>query len=441
MFAFGEKDRWLQFLPINLLHLVCAYPPHMGSDDGGKKTSCGSLFLKRHQLLKRNQRVLVLAAVAIVTFLGVVVVLWCLVRVLPPPELVQMHTFRRREEDYSGSTLLPEHCAATARTLDQCQTTAQDTVTVVFCCHRKWCQSHGHCEPCSGIGDRMRFLLAQVELASCSVGRIQIDSPVSGLQVLESAVYTDPVGWWGELLHYRSYSVSDRKLLPYREMKRNIQTHKTTGNRSGHNNNYYYYTHFTPDEPDMDAEKYNACYFHAIFRPDPQLQADLDRNNAAIGIDLSIGIHYRTGDAAAFGIANADNRVEGSTAMDGWDKMYQCAVRLAKQLFPDKPLQDITFYLASDNRLVKDNVRERQLHSDGAKIYLTDVEPGSFLRGNSGDREAWMELYLLAARKGLVANLLPKGYKGNADRLSQFALLARKIGFLHDHQFMECSVD
>lgn len=382
--------------------------------------------------------------------------------ILPPPEILFTDTFDREDGDYrsGGGALLPPRCRETARRLDQCQRTTasphhqqqqhhatMSSRTVVFGCHRKWCRSFGHCDPCSGIGDRMRFLLSQVEVASCAVGRVQLDFPVAGLQTLQSAVYTDPSGWLGELLHQRSYHVDRKKPPPYQELieqqqKQAAATRSIAGGGSDGHHHDYYFTHFTPDW--LLNENYDACYFHALFRPDQSLQADLNRHNAAI-TNASIGIHYRTGDTLAFGIANADNRVSSAAAtMEGWEKMKECAMRLAKRLFPSvQPSSQITFYLATDNPIVKENVRQQQQlrRNDEVTIYLTDGRPDSYLRGNSGDREAWLELYLLAARQGLVANLQLKNYSGTADRLSTFAVLAKKIGFLQDYQFMECSLE
>ena len=173
----------------------------------------------------------------------------------------------------------------------------------------------------------------------------------------------------------------------------------------------------------------------------------------------SIGIHYRTGDQAAFGLTNADNRV-ATSALAGWNKMQKCALELAQQLFPgtndenNNNTTTVTFYLATDNPHVKEHIRRLQAapgrNSHASRIdtplllpnlYVTDVQPGSYLRGNQGDRDAWMELFLLASRNGLVANALPSNYSRTANPRSQFAVLAAKIGFLEAHQFKDCSLD
>ena len=120
-----------------------------------------------------------------------------------------------------------------------------------------------------------------------------------------------------------------------------------------------YFTHFTPDNAAI--ADYNACYFHAIFQPNSNLQEALDRHNSAIGQGPSIGIHYRTGDKTAFGIANADNRLPDQTALNaGLNAMLECAKQLAIKLFPAYPLEDVAFYLATGNVEIKEEVRQRQ---------------------------------------------------------------------------------
>ena len=276
--------------------------------------------------------------------------------------------------------------------------------------------------------------MSQIEEASCDIGRIRIDSPIQGLAVLDTAIYTDPAGFGGELFHYRSYNVKDRTPLPYQQLKRQMhETRSKTG--------LIYFTHFTPNYSAISD--YNACYFHAIFQPNSYLQADLDRHNSAIGKGPSIGIHYRTGDKTAFGIANSDNRVPGQTALkEGLDAMLECAKQLAEKLFPAHPLNDVAFYLATDNAEIKEVVRQqRQQQKLSLSIYTTDVVPGSYLRGNSGDGDAWLEIFLLSMRQGLVANVLPNDYGGTAKQLSKFAVLAKKIGFMEESQVMQCVLD
>ena len=135
--------------------------------------------------------------------------------------------------------------------------------------------------------------------------------------------------------------------------------------------------------------------------------------------------------------------------------MQQCALDLAEQLFPGiNTATTVTFYLATDNPHVKEHIHRQQAESRRnpnksvaeaplllPNLYVTDIQPGSYLRRNQGDRDAWMELFPLAARRGIVANALPNNYPGMANPRSQFAVLAAQIGFLEAHQVKDCSLD
>jgi hypothetical protein len=53
-----------------------------------------------------------------------------------------------------------------------------------------------------------------------------------------------------------------------------------------------------------------------------------------------------------------------------------------------------------------------------------------------------MEMYLLSARQGLVANTVPADYDGPVPYpVSMFAIVAKKIGFISDDKFMTCTLD
>ena len=125
-----------------------------------------------------------------------------------------------------------------------------------------------------------------------------------------------------------------------------------------------------------------------------------------------------------------------------------------QQLFPTA--HTVAYFVATDNALVKEWVRQEQqqeaitIHESSSQqqqqprrhvIYMTDLQPESYLRGNGGDRNGWMEVYLLGARDALVANVRPKQYEGHAGRTSFFANLARHIGFMDDKHFKECVLD
>jgi hypothetical protein len=454
------------------------------------------------------------------------------------PEYILTDTFQRQTDmDYD---YLPPHCQSIAKRFDACQqrkfesiaTTMTSSVsnqyipTVVFACHRRWCHSvFGHCQPCSGLGDRFRFLISQInDLSSsytslmiqtsnnnnenkqhrrvasryddtCHV-HIDIDAPIRGLQTLASTVYRDPAGWFSELLHFRSYDVTQREMLPYTDIISSLIRSSSSSSSATSSSNYTnlaiahqkkntYFTHFTPENYAMNTN-YNACYFHILYRPDQYLENDIRRHMAAIRKQPSssihqlppirtdsyttpyniqqnvstasssriytIGIHYRTGDSTAFGIANADQRVQKDQVIAGWSSLYRCSVDFAERLFPRDALlnHQIRFFLATDNPTVKDYIRRQYQNppeqspqnSSFVPVYVTDFEPDSYLRGNSGDRQALQELYLLAGCDGIVANTLPKvGYEGSAHHLSQFILLAKKIGFIPNSQFQECSLE
>lgn len=334
---------------------------------------------------------------------------------LSPPELLFSHTFSA--SDTNG---LPENCRETAERLYGCQKTGKRRW--VLACHRKWCLSRGHCEPCAGIGDRTRFMLSQVQDATDKCMKVELDYTLTDMAILDTAVYTDPKGWLAELFRFRSYKVSDRRSPD------SLMLHTKPEDPI--------FTHFTPNE--YYVHHYDPCYFHSLFRPAPLLKKDLDFHNRAIG-SPSIGIHYRTGDSISFGVDNHDNRIAPDKLELGLRKMLHCANQLANRLFK-RSKDRVTFYLATDNPLVKDMIHDPKING-GQKVYTTDVQPRSFLRGLSGDRDAWMEMYLLAARQGLVVNVAPKDYGGPAGRLSYFSELAKKVGFLSDTQLLECEVD
>lgn len=332
---------------------------------------------------------------------------------------------------------LPPQCLETAESFQHCQqrTTENGSVrpTWVMACHRKWCNRAGHCEPCGGIGDRTRFLLSQVQDAAQRCMRIQLDYPVSNIAILKSVVYQDKYGWLAELLRFRAYDVSDRRPPP---IKLSNAPAETKGLDIAPGTTFY--THFTPHQ--YLLHEYNPCYFHIIFQPSASLKHELDRHNAAIGLP-SIGIHYRTGDAAAFGISNRDERVANDKAIQGLRKMLVCADELAQNLFPQAQKGQVTYFVATDNAVVKQKLQKNPEALSDQKIYITETVPGSYLKGLYGDGDAWEELYLLSMRQGIVANVVPKEYQGQAGKVSYFSILARRIGFMGKFQMMECVLD
>jgi hypothetical protein len=122
--------------------------------------------------------------------------------------------------------------------------------------------------------------------------------------------------------------------------------------------------------------------------------------------------------------------------------MLQCADRLATKLFPYRQAEQVTFYLATDSSVVKDLIAKNASVWSQHPIYMTSVQPQAYLRALSGGQDAWMEIYLSAARQGLVANALPADYDGPVSyAVSMFAQLAQKIGFITDDKFLACSLD
>jgi hypothetical protein len=385
----------------------------MGSDnrDGPSRRICTHASLRVYH----NRIHLIYFLLGVPPLLAAIV---AAVLLLPPPEIVLADSFA--SNTYHR---LPAQCEKAAADFHRCQATSDHTL--VFACHRKWCNGWGHCEPCMGLGDRSRFLLSGITEAVKHCVHIQLDYPVLDIALLQSAIYRDPAGWWGELFHFRSYQLAD----PHKHLKLTLPpSDKMT------------VSHFTSN---FLTRNYDACLFHILFRPTVSLSNDLDRHNAAIGTS-SIGIHFRTGDFAAFSLNQThDLRIGQDQTLDAAiAAMLQCADRLATKLFPYRQAEQVTFYLATDSSVVKDMIVKNASAWSQHPIYMTSVQPQAYLRALSGDRDAWMEMYLLAARQGLVANALPADYDGPVSyAVSMFAQLAQKIGFITDDKFVACSLD
>lgn len=419
-------------------------------------------------------------------------------RIYISPEYHLTKTFQRRTSiDYD---YLPVHCQPIAKQFDACQARHRMrqqqqrnmysfgkrvrsykfiTPIIVFACHRKWCHSYfGHCEPCAGIGDRYRFLLSQIDTVfSASLkemygganhpvvkmktftddftcyGNVQIDAPTNGLQQIESSLYVDPGGWFSELFHYRSYSVSKRELLPFKDIllqqSQHIQRH------------LYYYSHFTPSQYDATND-YNACLFHIIYKPDDQLRRDIDyhRNNILHSrlpmpitdeleqkVYTTIGILYHTGDSIDSSTQSSDDLISG------WDKMYECSLTLMKKLlFRQDDYENVRFFLATDSPIVTDHVRQHYAYDTKGTnsslsfalpfvpVYVVDLETDSHLRGSSDDRSSLLELYLLSGCDAIAVNSLTASANDGTDsQINRFATLAKKIGFLSNTNFCKCT--
>jgi hypothetical protein len=345
---------------------------------------------------------------------------------VPAPEVMLQHTFldpvsvrtsadfaNDRTRDYQAralskatSSLLPSQCHDTARQFLACQE-QQERRALVFTCHRKWCHDPmgGHCDSCTGIGDRFyrnlmhslqslwdtRSLVANNTQGSCPPFRFQLEYPVSGMSVLRSVVYQDPASWIGELLHFRSYSVPQRRDVPMnlsslfsvvKSGRNDGSTRRSRAQVVATNGDAVVYAHFLSLLPpglsqlasegknhggnDVDRFQWDPCLFHTIFQPDESLRREIRRHQRAIlGLDqpgavssvpgsapqlssylvrrvaaasgtgkrvVTVGIHFRTGDGASFrGVIPNDVRIRGSL-LDNWSNMLQCAQELGQEL-------------------------------------------------------------------------------------------------------------
>lgn len=279
-----------------------------------------------------------------------------------------------------------------------------------------------------------------LSLASDAIQRcvpVEIDHPQTGLQVRKDALYRDwfdRVGLFGksfaDIFHRRSYDVSARNVFLDRWGK--------YARRS--------YVHLTPHP--YTLKTYDPCLFHALFRPDDALQSEINQHRKRMG-ERAIGLHLRTGDSAAFGITNKDVRASNEGLEKAVGRMLECADRLASRLYSEsrqKREVEVTYYLATDSSRAKDlavKIAKERIGSNEsnqrARVYTTAVDPQSYLRGPSGDRGAWMEVFLLSMLDGIVMNLTPeKGYEGTASKVSTFSMLARGIGMIPDDKMEEC---
>lgn len=479
----GDKDRahfHLRFLRLlagcrSVRNVVLSKRTHLGSKQGYPNAASTS------RVTRSSLPALILG---FLTSLWIFLVV--LFRVLPPPELLLSSTFTFDE------ARAPQQCRAVASNFFRCQ--QQSRKTLVLACHRRWCNSWGFCEPCEGLGDRMRFMLSQVHEAmttaapagseskrgisapknamdaesdsvSDSCVRIQLDYPVQDVATLDTAVYQDPAGWWGHLLRQRSYSLgktfhkepdrgSPSSALHHRLRRTGTSTESTNG---------LTVAHFSPDH--YFPKDYDPCYFHMLFRPSPSLQADITKHVRALTQESSsiggrdpepalplpsIGIHLRTGDVTAFGIHQNDTRVKWGDLASAWSKMLQCADDLSRELFPSYNPELIPYFVATDNLQLKEWIssgRHEGAALEGSTeakrrfIYTTDVTPRSAWQAWEGDRDAWMELFLLSMQSGLVVNVRPSGYAGGAGRTSFFSALAQKVGFMSPHRVRECVLE
>eukprot|EP01083_Nonionella_stella_P246015 854617_1 len=140
---------------------------------------------------------------------------------IPSPELLFFDSFDENETPYDyeshfANITRSTQCQATAARVFRCQKEAKHTL--VLGCHRRWCNSFGHCDACAGIGDRFyNFGFNHIQHAMGELGdyplvmrdaisaghdknnknstatgcnfRIEFDYPAPGISILRSAMY------------------------------------------------------------------------------------------------------------------------------------------------------------------------------------------------------------------------------------------------------------
>lgn len=323
----------------------------------------------------------------------------------------------------SDEASIPPRCHQYAARFHSCQA-PRNPHTLVIACHRKWCGSWGYCSPGGGLGSRTRYALSILERAFQQCVQIQVDAPSNALLTAKEATYHDPMGLVAELLHFRSYG---KKVEDSRETwKGNTSDWMTT------KETFLHFTprHWTSPRPDgMPAFDYDPCLFHLLFQPSPLLREEISKHYTAIALgdhqqEKVIGIHFRTGDAVAFHhLSGGDVRVSSTVDFThALDQLVECASTLATEL----GLHNATrFYLATDNKDVQDLAQQR----DG--VVTLNLQRHSWRHHDEFD--AWLEVFLLSKMKGIVVNELDdKNYRGVGDRISTFARLAAKIGFMEE---------
>ncbi len=342
----------------------------------------------------------------------------------------QRTIFWDQQETFSvADPQLPLQCKNVATRLNYCQ---KSKPGVVFACHQTWCNRWGHCELCSGIGDRTRILMSLVQDALDQCIPFQIDSPQMGLAMRDDVVYRDRLGILAELFHYRSYDVTDHR----------VNVNQWSNQKSPSEKMLPIFVHMTPDK--YFPKQYDPCLFHILFRPSRIVQRRLDSYMAAIMAKSKhlIGIHFRSGDLPAFGLTDyKDSRVSNNLEL-ALNKMIKCGETLAWRLFPDysnlKNRQQLAFFFATDHRDAKELV-ERMQFNNSIPVFTTNIVPQNY-RQREQDVQAWLEIWILSKMKGLVMNVVPKDYAGTAGYVSYFSLLAANIGFINSTQVLRCNV-
>ena len=306
---------------------------------------------------------------------------------------------------------IPPKCLALATSFWQVQTTSTKS-PLVLVCHRKWCSTWGHCEPCAGVGDRTRHLLRLVEHAFQLKQPILLDYGNPSLDIPQSLVYQE--GMWSEIFHTRKYDVSLQKTNPS-DWGSSLQ-----------------FAHFFATH-DWNKEKYDPCWFYIIFQKSKRLESEFETYIPKnFDSRYSIGVHFRTGDGVAFGIPNKDIRVVGDMEV-ALHKMVTCANNLAKELYNATPNSNTTLFLATDNTEVKDIARRKYTGT----VITTAMQPSSYLKSDD-EFGVWLDFFLLLHSNGLVVNRNRKDYNGTAHRLSTMATMVMEVGTLDNEHVVEC---
>jgi len=304
-----------------------------------------------------------------------------------------------------------------------------------------------------GIGDRTRFLLGTITAITEAAREytIELDYPQAAntieLRFPRAFEYRDPWLFVAELFHFRAYGSPKETVSLDDDDEQGRGGDQVVTFTSSH------------------KISYDTCFFYTLFRPTDRLQTEISYYSNLFRLDTKnvLGIHLRTGDMVAFGDVpgmhhNLDVRLEASNLEGGYNKMLECAEKLATRLdiYPmvdtttttrynrsngdliGSPKEKLHFYLATDNPLIKYIAKKEQRYV----IHLTDDEP-VYYRKSDGDRNAYLELYLLSKTRGLVMNSLPDNYKGKTwgSSFSSFAVLAEKLGAMADEQIMHCRLD
>eukprot|EP00586_Coscinodiscus_wailesii_P004069 CAMPEP_0172488390 /NCGR_PEP_ID=MMETSP1066-20121228/17886_1 /TAXON_ID=671091 /ORGANISM="Coscinodiscus wailesii, Strain CCMP2513" /LENGTH=301 /DNA_ID=CAMNT_0013255571 /DNA_START=360 /DNA_END=1265 /DNA_ORIENTATION=- len=274
--------------------------------------------------------------------------------------------------------------------------------------------------------------------------RIELDYPTPGVSVLRSAVYVDRKGWLAEAFRYRSYPHPRMDLpavvIPSSSGGTAAVVHLMSTELNWHSRD----THEPVAEDDY--RDWDPCLFHALFRPNPRMEKQLELHQSRIrkGDDevATVAIHFRVGDGISFpdaGIPN-DVRMDSDKSLrTSWNQMKDCARELARTAFPTfAAAERVRYVLATDNMKIKNMARE-DVDMD---VYVTEVTPSSFRHASSRDSDAWMELFLLSRQDGFVMNGManPEAYEGPADKISTFAKLVLQIGFFFEGQVMVCHI-